>query len=612
MLKALVCWSFFTAIVAISTNTVIGADALIPEVMNLKDGDSIPSQVLKKYTANQIAASLVARIRKKESIAQEGKVARQSYDFYKNSEIHLYFQKFLARDFVKSGALNQHQVGRSVGRLAPVARSQLESKILGVDIEPVYVPDANNPAHQIRPKYAVLQIRDPEGFFSDPEGRYDAHSAYGEVVAVLKDDVKERSLWVPGDSMDRRMEILSEIIVPKTFHAHELTERNTPVPYYEAVIVGTVTNEDVKYFMVPRPPDSGLLASLKSANVPIYTYKEESRGGRVARIPDALVFMPQVRKKRSSSVKSRSFSTLDDATAMLTGLDGPHVKPTDLIEAWKKYSKIEGADDLLLEIWKRMENYDSNPKNRAVLKQMLEQEENLFYLKELLRLSDPESLVARWGTTSLRSVPMFFRECMLQRFSFFARDPAYGSRLSAAIIAQMTNGTSADDMREVLRVAAVRKLPDFEKVLYSFLENGPMHENIISVLAEPGLLENPNWGRWFDRLIALSGGDMTYNTFALAAIHALASEKVKHHSRWARYWEKWVDRIVADGRVDGAFGELAERVLFFSNAPRFSLWVEALQLPPQQRAYLRSSSAFDAFCFKFGVARRLKKILNDR
>lgn len=177
---------------------------VIPEVMRLKDGDSLPKDLYDRYDSRLIAASLVARYHRADE--KDGNSKNPEFDFQKNSLIEMEFDSKLVDSIQEHGFLNAHQVQKTwVGDASSVdggnyrnTRALLESGFLKVQLNgDAFQADVNNPASTLLPKYSLLS------FNKDPDGEKHlallGQGGYGTAVAVFNDEIKNRTTMTPGD-----------------------------------------------------------------------------------------------------------------------------------------------------------------------------------------------------------------------------------------------------------------------------------------------------------------------------------------------------------------------------------------------------------------------------
>ncbi len=235
---------------------------LLSEILALQDGAAIPFELYQKYDSRVIGASIVARIQKRNDSAPAQK---PDYDFWKDTQIQMAFEEKYFDSIQKNCFLNQHQVGTSKGILNPKHRARQESSMAGLELETPYQPDRENPVHRVRPKYAFLGIQSPRSAMSQS-----LINQYGNVIAVFKDEVKSRSTFTPGDSL----EIGAEITDTHSFHFRSdqaLAQRHR---YYETQIWGEVCLQDVAHFLVgcdsDRPVTPETRKKLQATGIPVH------------------------------------------------------------------------------------------------------------------------------------------------------------------------------------------------------------------------------------------------------------------------------------------------------------------------------------------------------
>lgn len=242
----------------------------VEEILSLRDGMRVEESILDRYDSKSIAESLVLRkIRHDGSLSEDGK-----YDFGRDTEIHLYFDSNNINGIKKLGFLNIFQMAeRNRKNNRPlstipgyVARAKIESRAAGIDFTITDDGPYEKKLGAIRPKSAALFIPWNDNFGVLHSGL----AGYGDVVAVLKNDVKKRALWTNGDSLEM---LRDPKISVHTFNF----KSNTPSSaygYYEALIFGEIDASDVQEFRVPQHFDSQKLENLKQFGLPIYEYKE--------------------------------------------------------------------------------------------------------------------------------------------------------------------------------------------------------------------------------------------------------------------------------------------------------------------------------------------------
>lgn len=165
----------------------------------------------------------------------------------------------------------QFETGSSHGGFDPELRAQREQQFFGIDL------DADP---TIRPVYGYLHIGGDR-----PTGR-DGIDAYGEVQVIFRQEVRDRTTAMVGDSLDQAdkgrpspvsdpewrsftpadQDIDSEMLerLERDYASDEFRE----ALYVEAQIHGGVRVEDIAEIILARPPDAPLLEALKARGVP--------------------------------------------------------------------------------------------------------------------------------------------------------------------------------------------------------------------------------------------------------------------------------------------------------------------------------------------------------
>lgn len=272
------------------------AFAQVPEIARLKPWSEIPPAVFEKYSANEIAKAIVDRLRDL-TLDPNGDEAfylpnvlleKIKFDPELDTEIQLYFpidrvqSVVSARQFlnIHQAPNIQYQESRSEYRHGvenAAARLQFPKNL---KIKPL--------VNLVQPKSATLEFKLP----IDQRPYTAGAIRYGELVAVLKDRVKERVTYTPYDSSalmassysteDRyRKEVRpllgTDYFFKNTWDSNFINDPYT-TEYYEAMVWGTIELQDIKEFLVPHDVDKVTFMTLKSTGIPIYEYIEETEG----------------------------------------------------------------------------------------------------------------------------------------------------------------------------------------------------------------------------------------------------------------------------------------------------------------------------------------------
>lgn len=248
---------------------------IIPEILSLKSLEEIPKQIIKDKDSRVVAASIVARLKhvdaKKDPAIKDGKF---QYDFYKDSEIQMAFndKNF---DKIRNGCFrNQFQTNSSNGTNDREVREQTEKTLVDVVIDGTKesLEDPSDPSHHIRPKYAFFVPTKP---MESIEGhRY--FSSYGNIYAVMKEEVKERSTFTTMDSLGTKNKA-------KVLNINNYKEIGKfRAGYWETQVWGSVCFSDVSHFIIncsnnAKVPDE-TLDKMKTTGIPVYECDEKKMG----------------------------------------------------------------------------------------------------------------------------------------------------------------------------------------------------------------------------------------------------------------------------------------------------------------------------------------------
>ncbi len=243
--------------------------ALIPEIMSLANAAVVPKEVYTKYPLEQVAISLVQRLRKLIDGKQEG---TPYFNFLDHSEITIAFDS-RNLEAIRSGCFkNQHQTGSSNGSYTPTGRADEEDRFIRAKLESTYSSDRSSVVHQIRPKYSFLSLQDYKSGMATM--RYSA--GYGNTFALIRDEVKLRSTFTPSDSLGSHGTTL------KTFFLIDTPPKGSSDNYWETQIWGPLCEKDIEAWLIDCPgggdTDDATIAKLKNTGIPVYTCEKNTFG----------------------------------------------------------------------------------------------------------------------------------------------------------------------------------------------------------------------------------------------------------------------------------------------------------------------------------------------
>lgn len=281
-----------------------GLGDLIPEIMNLRDGQTIPPGVYEKYDTRRIAITLQWRnYQQREQASSEQNRGRAHRDFLNHSQIQMAFNDRNLDSILRNGFLNQHQIAQTNGTMSPQFRAETEDEMLGLRVEAPREygsprtrseEDRTRPQNRLRPKYAYFgqQAAQPE---RSTFGRIFPH--YGNIIAVMQNQVKDRTTFTSGDSLGTSD--TSNTHSPRAQMAIDPDKlKRVILTYMEAQVWGELGVNDVAYFIVncpslsdPGPLSQEIIDKLKATGKPVYSCREESS---VTSVPSFMGMAPPV------------------------------------------------------------------------------------------------------------------------------------------------------------------------------------------------------------------------------------------------------------------------------------------------------------------------------
>ncbi len=272
----------------------------IPEIMNIQPGETIPPEVFKKYPPKEIALSVVYKKYVEDEKHDSEKTKNPAYDYFQDSEIQLSFSDEIIESVAKNGFFNTHQINAlrhtDFSESTSKARARAEDAFVGYHLETSSSPTISA---SLRPKSAYLSLRagkaeDNPLNKAGPGDNDLAIGGYGNVFAVFKDDVKNRTTFTMGDSL---LSFPGKTAVRTLWFKSAQPLQMTPGggPYVEAQVWGPLTVEDVDHFIVncnekvsatgtPGIIPSASLAKLEKLRVPIFDCLRDKVGDRLIRI----------------------------------------------------------------------------------------------------------------------------------------------------------------------------------------------------------------------------------------------------------------------------------------------------------------------------------------
>lgn len=253
-------------------------DSNLQEIIRaLGDGEEIPEATYSAYSTEEIGRAIVDRVRKREVRLQNNQLGRfRNVNMNSEADLILFFKRHDLESIYRNGFLNQHETGKSGGGFDPARRRLAEDKFTGLRL------GQTREALKLRPKSAFLNIRQQTDL---AEKRIFPDRMYGEIGAVMRNEIKSRALWISGDSVGFS-EIASGLSPSDiewlrnqgTFFRNKLPVESYDRTYYEAVIYGSLSISDVDYFIVRDQETASVLMRLGR---PVYLFRETKINGRV-------------------------------------------------------------------------------------------------------------------------------------------------------------------------------------------------------------------------------------------------------------------------------------------------------------------------------------------
>jgi hypothetical protein len=260
----------------------------------------IPSEIYSKFSTKAIAESLVYRFFKKNEYksVRRTDVIRPYVDLYHDTSLLMAIKIENFESILNTGFLNQFQVGASSGKYDPTARDNTEIYLMKIFFGHSLQPQGAE--NFVRPKYAYLT------FDVDKAGidRAWVTAQYGNIFVRFKDEVKKRSTFSNGDSLDFMTRPRGYKFSFGDFHQYsffynqENFEIQNLASYYEAQIYGPLDSKDIDYILVgcfngiPSYQEQ-VIAMLKAKKSKTPVFSCRSISGNNPSEPKWLTFKPQ-------------------------------------------------------------------------------------------------------------------------------------------------------------------------------------------------------------------------------------------------------------------------------------------------------------------------------
>lgn len=257
----------------------------IPEIMNLPDGAVIPESVYARFDSRLIGASIVTRLHERHE--HQSSDHHPEFDYRRDGVIQMAFHPEFIDHHAQYGFQNQHQIMQSDGTMDGALRARVEDVIATVQLEQRYHWGWQSKVNEVRPKYSFLDfLNNDDGqhaLFEFPVFEEDAAAQYGDVIAVLKDEVKDRTTFTTSDSLvldDNGNGALEKGRYTMHYRGAQGLKKAEEALYWEAQIWGSITLADVEMFLINCPRHSSLkepfLTKLRETGVPMANCRDSA------------------------------------------------------------------------------------------------------------------------------------------------------------------------------------------------------------------------------------------------------------------------------------------------------------------------------------------------
>ncbi len=270
---------FTLSVLSVSLGLFIGPTSFsaVPEILSLPQDAVVPHAIYGKYSVDAIATALVQRLHRLVDGRTDG---APFFDFMGKTKITIAFDSKNLNSIMTGCFKNQHQTGTSRGMLAQATRASVEDHLLKLRLEDSYQSSPASIPNQIRPKYSYLS-------FQDFKAGMDSNTyldRYGNTVALIKDEVKERSTFTPDDSLV--VDDGTEGNTVRTFFLLEKPPLGNEERYWEVQIWGTLCSQHVEAWLVNCPTSgtkklqtpASAIAELKATGIPVHQCEKNEFG----------------------------------------------------------------------------------------------------------------------------------------------------------------------------------------------------------------------------------------------------------------------------------------------------------------------------------------------
>ncbi len=272
-------------------------DEVIPEVINLENGQAVAESIYEKYDASKIATSLIYRYFQKVERPKisEADVRRPSYPLYQQAESVLAFDSKYIDSIIENGFLNQFVTNNRPRKDGYMDRRvSTENFLSRLQLSQSYKL-GNYPINHVRPKYAYGVFKSAQ----QAQVRNSINANYGGTFAVLKDSLKKRMTLTNMDSLAGHVLNDSGFSQVSLYFQSSRFSFPPSTGYYETQIWGEIRISDVSYFLsgcFGEKPDHKLLDALvqHKIDVPVYSCKLSFENGVYRLVPMDLLYGPEL------------------------------------------------------------------------------------------------------------------------------------------------------------------------------------------------------------------------------------------------------------------------------------------------------------------------------
>jgi hypothetical protein len=284
------------------------------EIEKSLERDGVSDGVVQKFGSRSVGEFLARKVlyRKKFPLNKRDRERGESlFQAIQKQPVILRFHSEDVKSVLELGFLNQFQVPYSKGgRFDRKLRHEQIMEITGTKFQNPSVavenkrgtPSLENSVDEVRPKYGMLLpnhlLSDPRENVRDPKwgiNLWDPAGNYGDVIAVLKDEVKRQSTFTFGDTVTGAVD-LKKAVFSFFDDAHgtegkfvgnpESSNRILPqARYIEVQVWGRLDVTDVEEFWVKPNAHPELVEALLSAGKRVYQYRTRNAiRGRLSHI----------------------------------------------------------------------------------------------------------------------------------------------------------------------------------------------------------------------------------------------------------------------------------------------------------------------------------------